>query len=87
MNILLTADEKAIAVQDEMKRVGEGQMRDYSDIIQRALLKKVVEELGKMPRYYPEPSGNVKIDKARVMGWGACLEYIKQALLKEVEGE
>lgn len=43
MGILLTDEEKAIAVQDEMERVGEGQMRGYGDIVQYALLKKVVE--------------------------------------------
>ena len=75
MNILLTEDEKAIAVQDEMERVGEGQMRDYSDIVAKAQLKKVVEWLDTFEFYddFGGESGSMFRDT------------IKQALLKEVE--
>ncbi len=38
--VKLTEDEKALAIKEEMER--DGKMRDYSDIIQNALLKKLV---------------------------------------------
>jgi len=72
--ILLTDEEKALAVDAEMERTKDRPdlMMSYSDIIQKALLKKVAKWLEELP----------------TDGWDKWHWYhldLAKALLKEVE--